>query len=651
MKRTTSSSPETNHSSSQQLLTQARAFASHAFHSHVACVLRHVTVTCLRRLLSQRVRHHLRYNISQEQLLNSTLSIEEILSSVARRHQSSGASHPYNLLSITEEDIQHCYTVATRLGKKWAQVLQRQGYVELAELTLGLVAKGQFLEPQSSSSTTTTTTTTATTPIENTANNCPTWEKTSSTRSDYVSPYTALHALRRYPNDCDGSGLPSQHLPAIDDVDVDDAKSFVSKSSISARKVIQQIDTMAMRNDMTYWHYGWDAIEEAVQRNRQRIDYSRMGNSATAIDTLTSIRGNEEDEVEMGDGLVAGEGGDDNIILRRNSNHAADDVSLIKKSRKRGRSAGSSGVCNKDDHNQIDVAEKDDHDDCNNDYVINNNTAHLQKGRPPSSIGAEEYHRNDILHELTLQERKQLIESSIHPPFPYESDMMDGNDEDETSFEEHSTSMPPQNHHAVICGALKDIGQIHLWEQTRHVSRTVPSRNKYESTMKDKEENIMTNLSQSTSMMGVNNCDLEGKAMIYGVSEAQSVFQSQHQQQLHKRALARAVKERIGPRTISNAEYRAEYTQIATCSKVRRTEEEEITHDGDEERTSTARQWDQSDGLHRWLEMDIGECMIEVVDDDEQTTLESVENKMTVNNETKKKFFLGFRSLEMALKL
>ena len=48
--------------------------------------------------------------------------------------------------------------------------------------------------------------------------------------------------------------------------------------------------------------------------------------------------------------------------------------------------------------------------------------------------------------------------------------------------------------------------------------------------------------------------------------------------------------------------------------------------------------------------MDLGECMIEGVDDGEQTALESVEN-MTVNKETKKKFVLGFRSLEMALKM
>ena len=56
---------------------------------------------------------------------------------------------------------------------------------------------------------------------------------------------------------------------------------------------------------------------------------------------------------------------------------------------------------------------------------------------------------------------------------------------------------------------------------------------------------------------------------------------------------------------------------------------------------------EQSDALHKWLEMDLGECMMEVVDDTEQTTLESAGN---IDNE-EKKVLLGFRSLEMALKM
>jgi hypothetical protein len=56
---------------------------------------------------------------------------------------------------------------------------------------------------------------------------------------------------------------------------------------------------------------------------------------------------------------------------------------------------------------------------------------------------------------------------------------------------------------------------------------------------------------------------------------------------------------------------------------------------------------EQSDALHKWLEMDLGECMLEVVDT-EQTTLDGAER---TDDEMKKKYLLGFRSLEMALRM
>ena len=128
--------PTTTMENSNPLLltTQARCFASHAFSSHVHSVLRHVTVTCLRRLLSERVRHYMRHHVSQDELLNNSLSIEEILSRTNDSYDNST-----NLLYISNEDVQFSYNMATRVGKKWAQVLQRQGYVELAELTLSIV--------------------------------------------------------------------------------------------------------------------------------------------------------------------------------------------------------------------------------------------------------------------------------------------------------------------------------------------------------------------------------------------------------------------------------------------------------------------------------------------------------------------------------
>jgi hypothetical protein len=93
-------------------------------------------------------------------------------------------------------------------------------------------------------------------------------------------------------------------------------------------------------------------------------------------------------------------------------------------------------------------------------------------GRPPSSIGDEIYKWEDILNEMTLEERRQLIISSIHPPYPFEFDMKKKssghnlNDDDEVEEEEEEAHLD-----AIICGALKDIGKIHLFEQTRHYPR------------------------------------------------------------------------------------------------------------------------------------------------------------------------------------
>ena len=607
--------PTTTMENSNPLLltTQARCFASHAFSSHVHSVLRHVTVTCLRRLLTERVRNYMRHHVSQDELLNSTISIEEILSQTTKNSNFVST----NLLNISNEDVQYCYTMAMRVGKKWAQVLQRQGYVDLAELTLSIVEKGNFLEPKSSSGAATATITTGN-------NNIDSHPILNRRRNDFVSPYTALHALRRYPNECNSSGIPLQYLPAVyDDNDNSDAKSKgVSQSSNSARKLIEQIDTM-VQNEMSYWHYGWDAIEEAVQRNRARIDYSRTGghtNTAVTSDVSTVVNNgvDEVDEVALVPPIEVVDEGGHGIVHGRVSTS----------SRKRGRLETETSTTNNNVNDDVATEERDNNDN----YNVNNIRKQLKRGRPPSSIGTEVYHRDDILNELTLQERKQIIESSIHPPFPYESDMVDDNDDCETSGADDPSVHPPQHHHAVICGALKDVGQIHLWEQTRHVSASVRLLDGNE-TASTKKDDRMTNQTQP----------------IFGASEAQSVFQSERFKQLQKRASTRALKERLGRRIVPNAEYRAENAQHATCSKVRWTEEGEITHHQGENRSEerTTDQWEHSESRNKWLEMDLGECMMEVVDDTEQTTLESAGN---IDNE-EKKVLLGFRSLEMALKM
>jgi hypothetical protein len=73
-----------------------------------------------------------------------------------------------------------------------------------------------------------------------------------------------------------------------------------------------------------------------------------------------------------------------------------------------------------------------------------------------------------------------------------------------------------------------------------------------------------------------------------------------------------------------------------SCSKVRWTED-----DDDDDTHINARQ-----GPRKWLEMDLGECSIELIDDKE---LLEPNDKAQSENDEKVKRILSFRSLEVAL--
>jgi len=139
---------------------------------------------------------------------NSKSSIEELL---GQDHNS-----PNHVLKVSEDDVEQCYCFAERVGNKWAEVLQRQGYCEFAEIAFDIVKQGHFLEPSVKSS-----------PTDDNAND-------ESNSNKYVSPYTALHALRRYPPDCDGSGLPSKYLPALDDSNGENNSNIITTASCDA---------------------------------------------------------------------------------------------------------------------------------------------------------------------------------------------------------------------------------------------------------------------------------------------------------------------------------------------------------------------------------------------------------------------------------
>mmetsp|Transcript_37872 Transcript_37872/g.66413 ORF Transcript_37872/g.66413 Transcript_37872/m.66413 type:complete len:195 (+) Transcript_37872:666-1250(+) len=130
-----------------------------------------------------------------------------------------------------------------------------------------------------------------------------------------------------------------------------------------------------------------------------------------------------------------------------------------------------------------------------NERADNNNIPKVhERGRPPSSVGRDILSWDEMLQSMTMDERKELIVSAIHPPYPFETEMKD----------DHAVTEEDVPHTAVICGALKDIGQTHLWERTRHLPEASDDKEH-----DGCEEGVEQNISEG------------GKEVFYGASAAQ----------------------------------------------------------------------------------------------------------------------------------
>lgn len=635
-----SSLATTNHSSS--FLEQALSHASSSFQTTVLSVLHTTAVTCLKHILSQRLHEHFQ-SLPPERVANTSISIVDIID-----------NNDTNLLVVTLEDVEICQRLAIKVGLKWSETLQKQGYVELSNIALNVTQrKGYFLEqikPQQQPR-----------GMEQQYDNldkrcnregCEQQQQnvTLDTRNDgiatlgkYTTPYATLRALRQYLLDCDGStGLPCTLLVDYDD-DVTNKNKISSSSSyadLAVREAIRKIDAFASSN-LSYWDYGYDGIIEAVRRNRDRIDYSRvlhannntLSSSATAFDDDTGINNDDEREVE----------------------EEEEETMKGKKKRKRGRRSTVVRFRDDDDNSNDDVVARQGVK-TNSGPILKSRRKMMQQqtedvppeedgtgevercngllqpvtGRPPSSIGDETYKWEDILNEMSLEERQQLIISSIHPPHPFESDMTkkgtghnnDDNDDD-NGKEAHLD--------AIICGALKDVGKIHLWEQTRHYPPAYEGEDEEEGDDGDDEE---PPAKETEGMRKI----VAAATTMYGTSMTRASLKSQNRNRRQKRAMVRATKERLGRRIVSVNEHKAAYAKAVSCSKVRWTEDDDDT-------PFTSRQG--TAGPQKWLEMDLGECTIELIDDNE--LIEPNNDARNSENDKKVKRLVSFRSLEVAL--
>lgn len=550
------------------LIAQAHTAANCIFQAHVQTVLQHTSSVGLRRLFKSRVHAHF-----QDEIIRNN-NADQPLSSITEDDDPSVLfrENP-NLLQVTREDVDVCYSFAKRVGMKWADELQRQGCLEFSDIVLQLVNRGHYLEPNS-------TITDGSNRNDNddepnnhnleTADN----DEANNGNKKFATAYAALHSLRRYEPDCDGSGKPYEHLRPIRQHDNDK----------SARKIIQQIDEMA-RHGQTLWHHGWDAIEEAVKRNRERIDYSKVTN--------------QDEEVQEG---MKSRGTKKRVHFEGDPEQQIDDAGeVLKKSRFEESDAEHSSAVSR--------------------TVNKPDGMMFSRGRPPSSIGDTVYSWESILQSMSSQERRNLIMSSIHPPYPFEE-----TDVDDGSEVIQSTANAEEECGVNVVGALKEVGLTHLFEQTRHLFKEATN---------DLEETKQSNSNEFESFLGA--------------SETRASFKSQQLNRMKKKAMRRAEKERFGRRAPVMGEKSAEYYGFGTAAgKVRLTEEDQglttITKRDAPISNMMSVQIQDEPERQRWLDFDLGECFLEEIDEDSNQS----ERKGSAQDKTKKRF-LAFRSLEMAI--
>lgn len=533
----------TTSTSTNPLVDQAHAAANSIFQTHVKSVLQHSASVGLRSLMKSRIRAHF---LHENDFNNTTDGIDN----TAKEPDASilFKDNP-ELLQVTQEDVDKCHSFADRVGSKWADELKRQGCAEFSDIVLQVVKRGHYLEPSCCGNSKTDTKDQQHTINHNetdsevNGNNPNGGNKTHS----YATPYAALHSLRRYKADCDGSGEPSKHLHPIRQ----------DENDLSARKIIQQIDEMA-HNNKTYWNHGWDAVEEAVKRNRERIVYSRA---------------NQEEEIKEG---TKSKGGLKRVHFEGDSDYEqTGDVGEMSNKRR----------CDTSDaaHSTIEVGTADGPDE-----MIR------AQGRSASSIGDTVYSWEDISQSMSTQERRDLIKKAFHPPYPFE----------EAAAEVGSTVSPPTSSTeeecgANIVGALKEVGLAHLFEQTRHMPK--------ERQADDVEETKQKNSNGFESFLGA--------------SETRASFKSQQLDRLKKKALRRAEKERLGRRAPVLGEKNADYNGFGGASgKVKFTEKDPCPSTNIKREAPTGNrlslQIHDEPERQRWLEFDLGECFLEEEDEE-----------------------------------
>ncbi|KAL7464819.1 hypothetical protein ACHAXS_005145 [Conticribra weissflogii] len=760
----------TESSEYDDLISQAVRAHDRIFQTHVQTILHHTSSQYLLRKLTKRLRSHLEENFTTEELMSRHHSDGVRRVSATKQGASNAiddseealallASKP---LEVQREDVDEAYALAVRVGEKWAEVLFREGYEELADVVRGVVGRGDFLECFSQENhgggggtLTEGEGKDVEGGLEDQLEGGNHQQGEESNVGDFILPYSKLNSLRRYPPDCDGSGTPLPFLPVHDWETASSSSANdqqTSSQTSSTRKVIQKLDSLARKGE-TMWNYGWDVILEALKRSKRRK--LRSHGAKNLSDTIW-----EEEYPSVGlpffdaedEDRDSEEGGRSLESVEENFDDYNSHQGQPKKKKRRKNNLTS----RKSVTFQIDTNECDNNDEKNNwdivkdDFLtstqevkaekisqhekemmqisLNNNKGNQHKvndfdnhvdeaddlwevpqerGRPPSTLEWEQWTLDDVQNCMTKEERMELIRLAVHPPYPFENDSNDDTYVDASHTEsirdgkeavvnntENSTigdpdeaitnldTKPSPDHannklckqttvkkvvadeqeqppEAIICGALKPLGSIHLWEQTRHLSeesshvKVAHYENNDTTTMPTHEEARASSQADET---------------IYGAAEALSEHEAEQLRRRKASALRKATKERIGYRVPKLPEDKAE-NGYGVSSKVvwtRGSAHEQKHGSGSGVGGSSSRCSAFSKGSGRpdhflgeeekqmWLELDLGECVVETtLDNVHDNDYDNSGNDANYNKKgpgKKRKRMMAFRSLEIALK-
>ncbi|EJK75821.1 hypothetical protein THAOC_02445 [Thalassiosira oceanica] len=400
-----------------------------AFMLQARAVLRQATLTSLQQTLRKRVRRHIG-ELNQTQILGSS-STDELLN-LDRK-----------VMKITVRDLEQSHALASKIGAKWAEVLQREGYNDHAKILLGCIQSESFFE----------------------------WEQCDDEKEEEapptaIFPLAAMNSLRRYDEQYDEQNRPASYLPALD---------CPKNKRISGNQLIERMDYMA-RTGQSDWHYGWDAIDEAARINRSRIDYKRV----QMADHLGVTEDDEGDAKESGK-KKRRRGWCKSVKFRDEES----DDNLSSEDRRQGRSATDQldSILKNGEQKSAALQNDDDLADDAPDLMILSDLGQ-DRGRQASSVEEESICWNAAKSSFSRDEKRNLVASFIHPPHSFECDRGE-------------LSQLSEQHMAVeeklggtICGGLKPIAIAHLWEKTRQPA-AADQANESQGTLQAQDSNLV----------------------------------------------------------------------------------------------------------------------------------------------------------------